>query len=540
MNDPHNPDETDPKELPNPAEIQKELENLMKDKFGGKVKIIASQIGPESWPSQNNSQEESQDDSSEGTSFELNFEFRPKEVTSYLDKYIIKQNDAKKALAIAVCDHYNHVRNYHEKIKNGNIPEDDYAKQNILMLGPTGVGKTYLVKCLAKLIGVPFLKADATRFTEVGYVGANVEDMVRDLVSMAGGNVQLAQYGIIYLDEADKLAGNGQSFGRDISGRGVQHGLLKLMEETEIDLKSATDMIGQLQAFMDFQKNGKITKKVINTRHILFIVSGAFNGLDEIIRKRLKVRTIGLSDSRSKLELNEDDLFKSVSTLDLVEYGLEPEFVGRLPIRPSCHHLNTNDLFDILKNSKGSILNQYKQSFKAFGIDIYFKDCALNRIAELAYEEKTGARALMTVCERIFRDFKYELPSCDIKAFCVTKELVNSPNEELLKMLKDKDYAIFPVFSLLVENEMDLFFQKEKVNITFTLTAMKSLYAQAKNKGQDVPSLIKDITDSFIYGIKLLQQKTGSSDFCFDESAIENPELFLETLIKNNLSHRQG
>ena len=192
--------------------------------------------------------------------FDLKFDLKPKEVKQYLDRYVIKQDDAKKALAIAVCDHYNHVREVHE---NPKVADTDYSKQNVVMLGPTGVGKTYLIRHIAKLIGVPFVKADATRFSETGYVGANVDDMIRDLVTQADDDIELAQYGIIYLDEVDKIATPPNIIGRDVSGRGVQIGLLKLMEETEVDLRAGYDAASQMQAMMEFQQKGKVEKRII-------------------------------------------------------------------------------------------------------------------------------------------------------------------------------------------------------------------------------------------------------------------------------------
>ena len=206
----------------------------------------------------------------------MKFDLKPKEIKQYLDRYVIKQDEAKKALAIAVCDHYNHVRECHE---DPTAADADYSKQNIVILGPTGVGKTYLIRHIAKLIGVPFVKADATRFSETGYVGANVDDLIRELVTQAEDNLELAQYGIIYLDEADKIATPPNIIGRDVSGRGVQIGLLKLMEETEVDLRAGNDVASQMRAAMEFQKSGKVEKEVINTRHILFIISGAFTGM---------------------------------------------------------------------------------------------------------------------------------------------------------------------------------------------------------------------------------------------------------------------
>ncbi len=422
--------------MPSAAEIQSEFEGLISKKFGGKVKVMAQQMHPGLGPLPQMGGMQPATNLKEKKKVDLNFEYRPKDIKKFLDKYVIKQDEAKKALSIAVCDHYNHVRHC-AAMTQEQIDEldDNYAKQNVLMLGPTGVGKTYLIRTIAKLIGVPFVKADATRFTEMGYMGANVDDMVRDLVTKAEGDLDLAQYGIIYLDEVDKLAGQGSKDGKDVSGRGVQVGLLKLMEETEIDLRGGNDVASQMQVFMDFQKDGKINKKIVNSKHILFIVSGSFSGMDEIIRRRLKTRTIGLNPTGTNREV-EEDIFGQAMTKDFIDFGFEPEFIGRLPVRLSCQILSSEDLLKVLKESKGSILKQYKTAFKAYGIDIDFTHNALVRIAELAHHENTGARGLMTVCERIFRDFKFELPSTDIKQLTVSKQLVDNPKKTLEELLK--------------------------------------------------------------------------------------------------------
>ena len=276
----------------------------------------------------------------------MKFDLKPKDIKKYLDRYVIKQDDAKKALAIAVCDHYNHVRECHE---NPEAADTDYSKQNIVMLGPTGIGKTYLIRHIAKLIGVPFVKADATRFSETGYVGANVDDLIRELLSQADDNLELAQYGIIYLDEADKIATPPNIIGRDVSGRGVQIGLLKLMEETEVDLRAGNDVASQMRAVMEFQKRGKVEKEVINTRHILFIISGAFTSMEKIIKKRMHQSRIGFSADVASQKDEAAEYLEHVTPKDFIDFGFEPEFIGRLPVHVICNELAVDDLLYILK-----------------------------------------------------------------------------------------------------------------------------------------------------------------------------------------------
>lgn len=419
---------------PSPEEIQKEFENFVKQKFGGSVQVMAVRQKGE---------EEDWEDleaelSDEPKKFDFEFNYNPQEIKKYLDRFVIKQDDAKKVLATSVCDHYNYV---YQCLEDPTKRDDHYFKQNVLLLGPTGVGKTYLIERIAKLIGVPFLKADATKFTEAGYVGANVEDLVRDLVHKANGDIEAAGFGIIYLDEADKLANKVKGAGKDVSGRGVQIGLLKLMEDTEVDLTVPHDMVSQMQALMEYQKSGKPKKKLLSTRHILFIVSGAFGGLEEIIAKRLNFRKIGLAEAadRGQKQLT-SELFKQVSTKDLIDYGFEPEFVGRLPIRVQLEELGEKDLFEILKKSEGSLLGQYIDSFQAYGIELIFTDDGLGQMAHLAFQENTGARSLMTICERILRDFKFYLPGSKVKKLVVDKELVDNPELVLHRMMKNPDF----------------------------------------------------------------------------------------------------
>lgn len=358
---------------------------------------------------------------------EFSFHLKPADIARYLNRFVIGQTEAKKVLSVALCDHFQHVR---MSLEGDQAPF--YQKQNVLLLGPTGVGKTHLIRSAAELIGVPFVKGDATKFSETGYVGGDVDDLVRDLLRRAGGDAKKAAHGIIYLDEIDKLATRDPGAGRDVSGRGVQTNLLKLMEDGDVQLVSPNDMTGQLQAAMSAMRGGGApSSDTINTRHILFIVSGAFSGIDQLIRRRLLAKESAVKVDKLSL----DQLIAQASTTDLVAYGLEPEFIGRLPVRVACHGLSTDDLFDVLRKSESSLIHQYERAFAAYGIQCEFKDDGLRRLAELASDERTGARGLMTVCERVFRDLKFKLPSSRVKKFAVTARLVDDPQGESKRIL---------------------------------------------------------------------------------------------------------
>jgi len=362
---------------------------------------------------------------------EFSFNLKPADVARHLNRFVIGQTKAKKVLSVALCDHFQHVRLTLE----GNAAPF-YQKQNVLLLGPTGVGKTHLIRSAAELIGVPFVKADATKFSETGYVGGDVDDLVRDLVRRAGGDVKKAEHGIIYLDEVDKLATRGESGGRDVSGRGVQTNLLKLMEDGDVPVVSPNDMTGQLQNAMSAMRGGgALQPDTINTRHILFIVSGAFSGIAGIVQQREAEARSGEGGMRNG---GEDALLNQLTTPDLIAYGLEPEFVGRLPVRVACHALNTEDLFNVLRKSESSLIHQYERAFGAYGIKCEFRDDGLRRLAELATSEQTGARGLMTICERVFRDLKFRLPGSTVKRFAVSASLVNKPAEELRNLLNNR------------------------------------------------------------------------------------------------------
>ena len=519
--------------FPKPEDIQKEFEDFVKKRFGGQVQVISQDFQQNPMAANSEATEEvdyseaEEVDSLEGL---LDFHMTPKEVKAYLDRFVIGQHEAKKALSIAFCDHYNHVRDCHLN----NQQDADYAKQNVLVLGTTGVGKTYLIRQLAKLAGVPFVKADATRFSETGYMGANVDDLVKELAAQANEDLELAQYGIIYLDEVDKLSAPSKQHGRDVTGRGVQLGLLKLMEETEVDLRGGHDPASQMQAFMEMQQKGKVERKVLNTKHILFVVSGAFTGLSEIVGKRLCQQQIGFGvEDKGVDRENEEALLTAAETQDFIEFGFEPEFIGRLPVKVSCQPLSADDLLKVLKESEGSILKQYERAFKGYGVEVSFADEALVSIAEKAALEKTGARALLSVCENLLRDFKFELPASGVKAFKVTRELVENPQKVLEGLLKESN----PTHAKL-EREVRLFSdhfeQLHGMQLEWTSAAIQALDEALIQSEIDLSTFCETLLHGYEYGLKLIEQNTGRKRFILDKDVIEDPRQALEKMIRSS------
>ena len=497
-----------------------ELKQLLQNKYGTGVRV-------EVFPKTDQVETGDEPNQAEPEPRDLTFDYRPSQIKEYLDRFVIQQDEAKKVLATAICDHYHHIQNCSD-------PEEyrEYKKQNIIIIGPTGVGKTYLIQNIARLIGVPFCKGDATRYSETGYVGGDVEDLVRELVQQANDDVQLAEYGIVYLDEIDKIAAPAGLIGRDVSGHGVQRGLLKLMEETEVPLRSPTDIASQMQSLMEIQSGRKLEKKTINTRNILFIVSGAFNGLTEIVGKRLGSRQIGFTGGEQESDRKEELLLQQVRSTDFVEYGFESEFIGRLPVVTHCRRLSVDDLFQILKRSEGSLLKQYKKDFLAYGIDAYFKDGAMRALAELAVREETGARGLMTVCERVFRDYKYHLPDHEVTELVADRELVENPEAALKELLATPDLHHEAILQFQLKRFEAEFHDRYGVEIRFTPEAAALISERVRGPKADVLQYCRDLFREYEHGMKLLARGQSPKPLSVGPQVIEDPAGSLERWIR--------
>ena len=579
--------------IPDQKELEKELNEYLGKKYGDRVRLVVPMLFPKT-----QTEEVLKDEKELGSGkSKIHFDLKPEELEAFLKDYIIRQDEAKEILATKVCTHFNSIK-YTELTRGRSRYEGvGHIKNNILMIGPTGVGKTYLIKLIAKRIGVPFVKGDATKFSETGYVGGDVEDLVRDLVYEANGDIDLAQYGIIYIDEIDKIASSNNIIGPDVSRTGVQRALLKPMEETEVDLKVPHDPISQLEAIEQYRKTGKREKRTINTKHILFIMSGAFGGLEEMIKKRMNREGIGFgAEIRSKDERAE--YLQQVKAEDLVSYGFESEFIGRLPVAVVFEILEVNDLYEILRNPNNPIILGKKKDFKSYGIDIQFEDEALYELAVKAFEEKTGARGLVSAVEKVLLKFEKRLPSTDIQRFVVTRALVENPERELERLLQDpSNPEMLSRFEMLLSQEgmavkgsilkRETEFRRH-YGMSFSEGKMNLIAHRVIEKGYDVNTVVEEVVevqrqvDGFVrdfdrklgillqfeeeavnriteialgedrrgatvfsrlskdyeYGFELIRDKTGQKAFIIPKEAVDDPEGYLNRMIREIYSRQ--
>lgn len=520
--------------------------------------------------------------------FLYNFNLKPADLEAYLEEYLVGQREAKGIIATKICTHFHKAKNL--LVKEPRLDNTGFVKNNIIIIGPTGVGKTYTIKLIAKKLGVPFVKGDATKFSETGYVGGDVEDLVRDLYWEAEGDLEKARFGIIYLDEIDKIASSGDVIGPDVSRTGVQRALLKPLEETEVEIRLPQEGF----QFLDIPEETKNKKRklTLNTKYILFVVSGAFHGLEEIIKKRLKKQSLGFLSEIEGKEDKKINYLKFVSPEDLVNYGFEREFIGRFPVIVVFDPLSEEDLFKILANPNNVIVLNKKRDFKVYNIDIAFTHQALKEIAKRAYREGTGARALARILELSLIPFERILPSQDINFLAITEELIKDPEaylrailsnpraekwkelyqkaleeerERLIDFLEARQFTSQPLPFEMTPKRLNILFElykSEDIELSQALDELSYLYRQIKayettfsKRNQIQAVFTEDAIDHILeeifkmdigvfsfcernltkleYTFALLKETKGRDKFYINKKAFVNQEMYLEELLRS-------
>ncbi len=577
--------------IPNPKEIEKEIADFLSRKYGSQVKVVSPIVMPQHQKGETEKQGGSDNEP-------VQFDMKPEELIAYLDQYIVRQDQAKRILSTKICTHFNRIRHQQQGERKGGGFHGQ-IKNNIIMIGPTGVGKTFMIKLIAQKIGIPFVKGDATKFSETGYVGGDVEDLVRDLVRESDNDIDLAQYGIIYIDEIDKIASSQGHYGADVSRTGVQRALLKPMEETEVEMKVPHDPISVIQEVEQFRKTGKREKRSINTKNILFIVSGAFSHLTEIIKKRTTDQGIGFG-AKMNLPADESEILGQAKAEDLIEFGFESEFIGRLPVRSVFRKLTEQDLYDILTNLNNPVMLSKRLDFATYGIDVEFSDEVLRILAKRAFDENTGARGLVSVIESALMVFETRLPSTSIKRLPLTAEVISNPDTFINQWLAGDgletmeaefnsiarhnrksliDYLHknrkklaaqygLPLSAYRIERIADFyrsnvveigsaiqeiksayerikwleinFYNRHDLNIVFEEDAIDLISEQMEKHSLNIEQIYHKLSGDFEYGLKLLREKTGKNRFFISKNALENPEAYLNQLITNELKKHDG
>ena len=460
--------------------------------------------------------------------------YTPKEIKKHLDKYVIGQEKYKKRLAIAAAYHFATIKHLREHPEDQTVKR--FRKKNTLTAGPSGSGKTYCVEVLGDLLQVPTLIIDSTDYTEAGYVGKSADDMVRELIDLAPGHKReeqsrfISRYGgLICIDEIDKKAKDGSSVGHDISREGFQRSVLKLIERKLVPIHNPYSAASQIQEVMDRQRGEKAIKQdnMVSTENILFILGGSFerpgDNLESIVKKRLQhkgrvredgsVEIKGFASDEKKNEKGQlQNYYKSAETDDFIEFGLLPELIGRSPIRTFVNLLSKNDLIRIMQDTKDSILNQYKMEFELFNIDLDFTPKAIEYVAEIFENRKTGARALVSVWENILTDFQYELPGSNFSTLKVNRELCEKPKDYLLKMLEKSPFVDF------VEN-----FKKE---YGIELIMDEEIQNYFENYAQQNNLQISDTLKKFLFGASALNYMGIRGEYKITKEMLEDEKYF--------------